>query len=309
MRAVRKWLAFGLGVVVVAMIAGSYFLKPPPPPPLERPLDLEVSLFRLEGRGTIGLSGLARHQTGMFLSVPERRSLFVPFSVSTSSGANAAMPLEILDVPRGMDLEGLALLDNTRFALATEHHVPRDDNWILLGEITGNKGRITSTISVSYDLWKLEAEPNRGLEGLCFVNGPDRLIVAVETVIEEDGRRFAPIATVILSDRSVVPSRVELTTAIGKISALECRVIGDRVEVTAIERHYEVSRLIRFQLGDEKARPLIDLAAVSGTDPVPNFEGLAFSADDTVVLIADNSPGFAPNPFVLLLRSKVLAPD
>ena len=60
----------------------------------------------------------------------------------------------------------------------------------------------------------------------------------------------------------------------------------------AIERHYGVSRLIRFQIpqGPESQRiqPTVAADLSKLVSPLPNFEGVVWFDDGSVLLVTDN---------------------
>lgn len=299
-----------IGAAAVLAIGGGIFyvrsLIPEKPEPLPAVAGLKFVLGDLPGRGTTGLSGLARASNDRYFAVPERASFMLPFTGSATASARVEEAILLEDVPRGVELEGLAFIDEKRFAIATEHQEARDDDLVLIGELFEKKARIVDQIKVEYRAWKIEAEANGGMEGICFASG--KLIAGIETVIEEDGARYAPIAIIDLATRAIDPRRVKLTTETGKIAGLECRALRDRIEIFAIERHYGVSRVLRFFSSDFDAKVVIDLGALTG-DPIPNFEGLALTANDALLFVADNSPPGIQPPALLFARAPVIAPN
>jgi len=85
-----------------------------------------------------------------------------------------------------------------------------------------------------------------------------------------------------------------LTSATGKLSALDCDLAPDgTATVWAIERHFEVSRLLSFTLppvgtGSDDITPKIerDLAPYLGR--TVNLEGIAKLPDGRIVIVNDN---------------------
>src|SRR5690606_24762195 len=100
-----------------------------------------------------------------------------------------------------------------------------------------------------------------------------------------------------LGTRQWTYHRLALTSETGKISALDCRRSGDGIEVWAVERHFETSRVVRFVLpleapaGDraELVTPAVVLDLAAHTDGGRrNFEGLV-RAPGRVRLVVDNA--------------------
>jgi hypothetical protein len=93
--------------------------------------------------------------------------------------------------------------------------------------------------------------------------------------------------------------RVGLSSKTGKLAAMSCRLIDGAIVALAVERHFGVSRLIRFQIprGTEgqwiESRVVLDLS--ESIEPLPNFEGLAWMEDGSAALISDNKYGRGPS--------------
>lgn len=299
----RRRLSVFLGVALLAVATAGAVLTTqfPTAPPLPLPEGLRFHLAVLEGDAPHGLSGLARAR-GEYYAVPERERVLLGIG-ATATAARALKTWPIEGVPKAVDLEGLAVLPGGRFALTTEHHVDRAEDDVLIAERTGDELRVVDRIAFSYAPWKLTAEGNNGLEAACATE--DLLLVAVETVVEADGKRHAPIGIHHFPTGSWRAHEATLTTETGKLAGIECRVKDGAIEVYAIERHYRVSRLVRFTLPLEgaprrvKAEPLIDLSALTGI-PLPNFESLTFVAEKTLLLLADDDPGPAGVPAAVL---------
>jgi hypothetical protein len=148
------------------------------------------------------------------------------------------------------------------------------------------------------------APGNNGLEGICHAAG--RIIAAAEFVEQDGGHRYAPVFRHDGGEAGWTRFRLRLTTPDGLLSALTCRPEGDRIAVLAIERYFQVSRLIRFSLPLEG--PAGDVVPVVALDLapffliVPNLEGLAPLPDGRLVIIIDNSYGgiTGPNEVIVL---------
>lgn len=255
---------------------------PPRARAVERiPLDLE---------GVGGLSGLAFDPAGGLWAVPERDRRLVRIE----GRRTRTIPLE--GVPEGTDTESLAWLGPGRIALGTEtQEEGRSADRILIAEV-GDTARVVDAIELPYALLGIPAETNRGIEGLCVAGGS--LVAALETVDDSGGVRRAVIASRPTSGGDWVVRRVRLTSETGKLSGLECRARSGAIQVLAVERHYEVMRIVTFTLGrDEVARVWMDLAGALHDDP--NLEGIT-ARDGEVLLVTDNDAGGRSGPSELI---------
>jgi hypothetical protein len=86
--------------------------------------------------------------------------------------------------------------------------------------------------------------------------------------------------------------RVGLSSKTGKLAAMSCRVIGGSIVALAVERHFGVSRLLRFNIpqGPEGQwiEPTVAADLSELISPLPNFEGLAWMDDGSAVVVTDN---------------------
>ena len=221
-----------------------------------------------------GLSGLSADEHGALWAPGETADAVL--RIDPATGGVTRYPVS--GSPEGAELEAIAWVDETQFIVGTE---------------TQEKGRtrdVTPVGHLEYTLWRLTAPDNHGIEGLCYVDGV--LVVATELVEERDGKRWAPVGLFETAVQSWTAHRVALTTDSGKLAALDCRPVDGAIEALAVERHFGVSRLLRFRLpkGDQprsiEPRVVADLAAL--VEPLPNFEGLAWLKDGSAVLLTDN---------------------
>ncbi|MFW5739810.1 MAG: hypothetical protein ACOC1F_05530, partial [Myxococcota bacterium] len=80
----------------------------------------------------------------------------------------------------------------------------------------------------------------------------------------------------------------------GKLSALDCHLDDDEIEVVAIERHFGVARLLSFELepgSDETVvapESVIDLAPFF--ERIPNMEGIS-AAREGIFIVTDRGDG------------------
>lgn len=248
----------------------------------------DVRRQELAAHGVSGLSDLAVDPQGRVWAVAER--VRVALRVDRPGAAPVAVPL--LGVPDELDIEGMAWLDRETVALATEADVGARTGDVLLIARLGDRGlEVIERRELDYKLWPLDPIGNQGLEGLCRAGGA--LVASVETVIAEPDRRFAPIALHDLASGRWTPGLVRLTTRTGKISALACVPGPDHsIDVLAIERHFEVARLIRFSVpADLSTRPLEPVVVADlGTMMIrqENFEGLIWDGGRTFSVVVDN---------------------
>ncbi|HET6344005.1 MAG TPA: esterase-like activity of phytase family protein, partial [Myxococcota bacterium] len=211
-------------------------------------------------------------------------------------------PIPLDGVPAAADVESVTWLSEGKFAIGTETqkaHRPSDD--VFLVSVEKGRAKVTSRIPLPYKLWDLDAKANDGIEGLC--NAAGHLIAGAEPVGRlPDGKRFAPIGRWDPATKSWTPFKLRLTSHIGKISGLACRTEkGDtKITVLAIERHFGVSRLLRFTLPESGPgdviipEVLVDFGRV--IDAVPNLEGTTWSPQGDIFVLSDNNMGFVTGP-------------
>ena len=189
-------------------------------------------------------------------------------------------------IPDAVDLEGLACKDG-RFYMSTETTVDhRTGDLVLVVELTATTGKVVEVITMHYPDG-MEASANQGLEGLCIAG--DWLVAAGE-ILQKDssGTRQAPILRQKIGDDNTFLHWINLTSDTGKISGIDCRIRNNRIEVFAIERHFEVCRLLQFDLADEasKAKRIVELAHI--TREGDNYESLLVDEEGYARLSNDN---------------------
>lgn len=233
---------------------------------------------RVELATSHGLSGLAAESGGALWTVAERAEAAYRVAFG-QAGAPAVQRFAVRGVPPGMDLEGIAVLAEdasgpTRFALGTEGQLAGRAA-VLVAERRGEVLEVTSTIELPSSVVGIELTGNQGAEGICGAG--DVIFAAIEGAGQAQGRRWAPVVRIVAG----VPEatyKVWLTSSVGKLSALDCRVAADGTATAlAIERHFEVTKLLRFSLGAaQEITPevVLDLGPVlrSGL----NLEGIAW---------------------------------
>ena len=189
------------------------------------------------------------------------------------------------------DLEAMAWVDGTRFVLGTEtQEKGRLRDVVLDGRLDGSRFAVVPIANLDYARWHLTAPDNRGIEGICHVDGV--LILATELVEWQRGRRWAPVGMFDPKTQTWTAHRVGLTSKTGKLAAMGCRIVDGSVVALAVERHFGVSRLLRFQIpqGPEAQwiEPSIAADLSESIEPLPNFEGLSWMEDGSAVVLTDN---------------------
>jgi hypothetical protein len=249
----------------------------------------------LPGDALRGLSGLTPAPAGSpfaFLAVAERLHHLIPVVVD-GSGLRSLPPIPVEGVDPDLDLEGLAFMDASTLVFATEADRERRSEKILFAHYAPDRVQVFRAIEFDYEPWGLLPTRNRGLEGICIAG--DALVVASEMVAETDGRRWSPAGVYDLHREDWTPYRVFLSSDTGKLSGLVCRVPPGAprgpVEVTAIERHFDLLHVVRFTLDpsqtEVEARLVADLRPGFSETP-PNFEGLGQHSPGVYFLITDN---------------------
>ncbi len=246
-----------------------------------------------------GLSGLARDNDGALWAVSERAGQIYRIVLDRKLRPTIQMfPVEQL--AEGVDLEGIAVIGDGRFALGTEGRIDGAAT-VLLAERRGAAIIITSVILLPEQALGIKLPMNAGAEGVCGVG--DKILVGIEATGEDAGRRWAPLA-VIEDGKLARVHRLWLKTSTGKLSGLDCRRARDgTIEVIAIERHFDVTKFLRFTLpagpGDITPNDALDLGPqLLGR---LNLEGIAWMADGHVVAVTDNQWKTISGPSLLLV--------
>lgn len=271
---VRPWAAAALTLLACV---GCEKKKPEPSGPGRIvALDTEVP----------GLSGLTRDEHGAFWAAGERGDAVLRIDPATLGITR----YPVVGLSDGVDLEALTWIEGTRFVLGTEtQESARRRDLILDGRIEGQTFKVTPIGHLDYVRWQMTARENHGIEGACQVKGT--LVFATELALDEGGRRWAPLGVFDPATQSWTAHRVALSTADGKLAALDCRESEESIEALAVERHYGVARLVRFTVPRGEGQS-IDPRVVSDLSklvaPVPNFEGLVWLEDGSAVLVTDN---------------------
>lgn len=238
-----------------------------------------------------GLSGTATDLFGRVWAAPEERDYLYRFDGHVGDDPRTT-PVPLLDRPIGIEIESLAWLDRRHLVLGTEQDVSRSADRILVARLSGGTVRVLGWWMLSWeDLWGIEAAPNEGIEALCAAGGI--VVAGGEPTVLVDGERWAPIATARLLGRGIdpwIPSRLRLTTATGKLAAMDCSVDEPgEIEAYGVERDYGVTRLLRFEvpIGRSAGRTIVPqiVADLAGTlDPLPNIESVSVHGERLLIL-------------------------
>lgn len=206
-------------------------------------------------------------------------------------------------VPVGTDTEALAWLGDGRFAIGIEGaDVPTAG--IMFAELRGDRLVATRTRTLTNTELGVKITVNHGIEALC--GRSDELLAACETVgTLPDGTRWAPILR--MRGDALTLTKLRLTTAKGKISALHCTVADDgTAQVLAIERHFGVSRILRFTIkrDDVEVTPTLEIDLQPILHDALNLEGIVRLPDGRLVTINDNQGRTAKGPTELLVFAR-----
>lgn len=247
-----------------------------------------------------GLSGLAS-SAGVLWAIAERGSAAVRIALRPDGSVRSAKVIRIQALPRGYDLESVAVARRSELLLGTE---TSGDTWksegqelakIFMVRRRGRRFRAMAAIVLPFSLWGVTPEENQGIEGLCLAGG--NLIAGIETVAVRNGARHAPLAARRYpgDDQPWKPFFLELSSEEGKLSALDCQVVNDTIELIAVERHFGVMRILRAELPRDPAaipdvvtpRIAADLTSLIEAEDL-NVEGITTTGDGAVALVVDN---------------------
>ncbi len=264
----------------------------------EVPLPAGGRLVAMNMQDLAGLSGLARDDGGTFYAVPEEdRTL-----LEVSTTGQEQHRYRVSGVPEGVEFESLAWLGKDRFAVGTEGGCKEGAEHVLVLAREGDAVKVAKDIAVPLNDWGMACDDKRGIEGLCAAGG--KIVGAVENPLPgKEDPRLAAIARIDETTGEVTAYRLALTSKSGKISALDCRVKDGAIEILAIERHFEVSRLLTFTIPLSGAAEEAPRTAKIVKDLLPyandgkrNFEGVVWLDNQRATLIVDNKYGKITGP-------------
>lgn len=261
-----------------------------------------VRRFVIDTGENTGLSDLTIDSSGHFWSAPERQRVILRLNLTQQHPAVDDAPIPVEGIEDGYDTESITWVSEGKFYVGTEtQQWHRAVDKIFAVSVEGGRAHVTGHIDFTYKLWGVQPRSNDGLESVCYAGG--HLLAASESTGKlPDGKRFAPLGRYDFTSKTWTPFQVQLTSGIGKLSAMTCRynAANKRLEFLAVERHFGVSHLLHFSMGESEAGTLIkpevlvDFGRV--IDAVPNFEGVAWSPAGDIFLISDNDMGFVTGP-------------
>lgn len=233
-----------------------------------------------------GLSGLAVDDAGALWTVAERAH--TAYRITLDAALHPTVTAFAIEgAPEGNDLEAMAALGGDAFAFGTES-MREGTATVLVAERRGGALVVARAIDITDAAAGTPIVPNHGVEGACGHGGT--ILAALESFGTEP-RRWAPVVRLV--DGAVARTyKLWLTSATGRLSALDCTIDADgTVHAWAIERHFEVSRVLAFTLapdGPEAITPEVvaDLGATLHGDA--NLEGIARLPDGRLVTVVDN---------------------
>ena len=272
----------------------------------------EVSRLELDLPDVVGLSALTRDERGTLWAFAERQRTAVRLAPDRSTAT-----VRVAGVPQELDIEGAVWLPDGRVALGTESdQAMRRSDSLFFARLQGDSFQVEEERRLEYEPWDMQPLGNQGIEGLCRAG--DTLVLAVESVMAEGSERLAPVALHHLGSGRFTPLAVRLTTRTGKLSALAClERPGGIIDVLAVERHFEVARLIRFAIppdddhdeggadfDDEDEEELLEPVVVADLAPLltrsENYEGLVWDGAASFQLVADNDWTHVTGPNVIV---------
>jgi hypothetical protein len=262
--------------------------------------------IRLETHGEHGLSGLAVDEAGALWSVAERGASL--WKVELDGTAARATRFAVRGLPSGEDLEAIAAVAGGGFVVGTEGRQAGVARAFTLAPAPDGTYQVTgAAVELRDDELGVAVGANHGAEGVCAAGA--MTAIAIETAGTDARGRWAPIVTIDRARGERVVQRLRLTSARGKIAALDCWRDGARLRAIAIERHFETTRVLGFDLlgGTDEIVPavLLDLAPV--LRGALNLEGVARLPDGRIVAVVDNQYQTITGPDELLVFREPIA--
>ncbi|MBL8624245.1 MAG: esterase-like activity of phytase family protein [Myxococcales bacterium] len=258
--------------------------------------------------GDHGLSGLAVDAGGTLWTVAERGA--VALAITLDGDRATAVRHPVRGVPADEDLEAVAIAADGLWVgtEGRERGVARVFHLTWAGARQGDALVATGApIELRQAEVGVDIGANHGAEGVCSAG--DVVAIALETAGGSGAARWAPVVSVDVARGTRRVQRVALTTTTGKLSALDCWRDGARTWAVAVERHFAVTRLLRFELGGADAtitpEVLLDLGPILRGSL--NLEGLVRLPDGRLVAVVDNQYRTITGPDELLVFAAPLA--
>jgi len=240
-----------------------------------------------------GISDLTIDDHGVMWAVPERNRFVLEL------GSGAPKQYVLAGVPEGMDTEALTWLSPGHFALGLEH-AHEAVAGIAWANLDGDHVVVEKRRMLTSNELGVQITDNHGIEGVCG-HGDDVLAASESVIKHPDGSRWAALVRIHGDDMHI--AKLKLTSDAGKISALYCTFAPDgTVDVTAIERHFGVCRIVTFQVhpDDTEVTAAVELDLEPVLHDSFNLEGLTKLPDGRMVLVNDNQSDRVVGPTELL---------
>jgi hypothetical protein len=245
-----------------------------------------------------GMSDLTIDDRGVMWGIAERHRQIMELPLGKEPIIH---PLE--GVPAGIDTEALAWLGDNQFAIGTEGNESAVAS-IMFAEMKLQHIVVMRTRKLTSEDFGVELTDNHGIEAMC--GRGDEIIVATEAVGRmPDGTRYSALARMRGDDLHI--TKIRLTSDRGKISALYCTwAVDGSVQVIAIERHFHVSRILKFTVkpDDVDVTPTIEIDLSPILRNTLNLEGIVRLPDGRLVSINDNQSKTVSGPTELLVFKK-----
>ncbi len=230
-----------------------------------------------------GMSDLTIDDRGVMWAIAERDREVLEIELGKQPIVH---PLD--GVPAGLDTEAIAWLGEGRFAIGTEGNEAASAS-IMFAEQQLQHIVVVRTRTLTSEDLGVQLTDNHGIEAMCGKG--DEIFAASESVGRlPDGTRYSALVHM-RGGEPLHVTKIRLTTANGKISALHCTWLVDAsVQVVAIERHYSVSRILSFTLARDavEVTPTIELDLAPILNDSLNLEGIVRLPDGRLVAINDN---------------------
>jgi hypothetical protein len=191
-------------------------------------------------------------------------------------------------VPDGNDTESIAWLSPGHFVIGIEGQQTATAGLLFAELRPDGHLAVTRTRMLTEDEMGVKLDKNHGTEAVCG-KGDDVIAGIEERGTFADGKRWAPLVRVSADHTSLV--KLHLTTAAGKLSALDCQFQPDgSIDFVGIERHFGVERILHGVLapGATEVTPTVVLDLSPTIHDTYNMEGIARLTDGRTVMINDN---------------------
>ena len=252
-------------------------------PEPERPMSATL----LPTASPLGLSGLTTDPAGNVWAIPERTREVI--KLASHHGIAIEERVGLIGVPVGLETESITWLGGSIIAIGTEAAGDRSSDLILLATRANDNFVVTDSLSLSYAPWETVGVDNEGIEGICAAGG--FLFAAGEVVLETESGPAAPLGIFNLGTRQWTHTTIALTSTSGKIAGLDCRQTDPSsgvVELVAIERHFDVRRVLSMTVSSEPpATSNLRIASDVSEAISDNIEGITFG-DRSWLLVTDN---------------------